>query len=83
MTTLQEVDGLAASQGATLSADKIEMTKGKCERDIGNGFKTYRNKVRGFFFLVNKSNAPKTPQHFSKGTGLSVLFSPQPRDSPI
>lgn len=50
MTTLQEVDGLAASQGATLSADKIEMTKGKCERDIGNGFKTYRNKVRGFFF---------------------------------
>lgn len=33
-----------------LSVDKIEMIKGKCERDIGNGFKIYRNKVRGFFF---------------------------------
>ena len=36
MTTSQEADKPAALHGLTLSADKIELTDGKCKRDVEN-----------------------------------------------
>lgn len=42
----------------------------------------YKDKVRIFFFSY-KSNVFKALQHVKKGTGLSVLFNPQPLDNAI